>query len=156
MHKLARYLTQTLRWRPNLLIDAKVDAWRLALPRERTEEAKKMATLTYHDLVGNNCDDVALKCSFAEPRYLLECGDIRVSEKCPPARRWGKRQETPVALALRKTNFCLRGSWGVGKSHQINEIAAALRAKGQHVYICLLYTSPSPRDATLSRMPSSA
>ena len=25
-----------------------------------------------------------------------------------------------------------------------------------HVYVCLLYTSPSPRDATLSRMPSSA
>ena len=25
-----------------------------------------------------------------------------------------------------------------------------------HVYNCLLYTSPSPRDATLSRMPSSA
>ena len=28
--------------------------------------------------------------------------------------------------------------------------------KGQTCYICLLYTSPSPRDATLSRMPSSA
>ena len=25
-----------------------------------------------------------------------------------------------------------------------------------HYYHCLLYTSPSPRDATLSRMPSSA
>ena len=25
-----------------------------------------------------------------------------------------------------------------------------------HRYVCLLYTSPSPRDATLSRMPSSA
>ena len=25
-----------------------------------------------------------------------------------------------------------------------------------HLYVCLLYTSPSPRDATLSRMPSSA
>ena len=25
-----------------------------------------------------------------------------------------------------------------------------------HIYPCLLYTSPSPRDATLSRMPSSA
>ena len=25
-----------------------------------------------------------------------------------------------------------------------------------HLYTCLLYTSPSPRDATLSRMPSSA
>ena len=31
--------------------------------------------------------------------------------------------------------------------------------KGEYVgktYFCLLYTSPSPRDATLSRMPSSA
>ena len=27
---------------------------------------------------------------------------------------------------------------------------------GEEVVICLLYTSPSPRDATLSRMPSSA
>ena len=27
---------------------------------------------------------------------------------------------------------------------------------GHQVYPCLLYTSPSPRDATLSRMPSSA
>ena len=27
---------------------------------------------------------------------------------------------------------------------------------GERVYACLLYTSPSPRDATLSRMPSSA
>ena len=27
---------------------------------------------------------------------------------------------------------------------------------GIEYYICLLYTSPSPRDATLSRMPSSA
>ena len=28
--------------------------------------------------------------------------------------------------------------------------------QGEHYYHCLLYTSPSPRDATLSRMPSSA
>ena len=27
---------------------------------------------------------------------------------------------------------------------------------GDHLGSCLLYTSPSPRDATLSRMPSSA
>ena len=26
----------------------------------------------------------------------------------------------------------------------------------ESIYTCLLYTSPSPRDATLSRMPSSA
>ena len=34
-----------------------------------------------------------------------------------------------------------------------------VNTSGQEVYpgdVCLLYTSPSPRDATLSRMPSSA
>ena len=33
---------------------------------------------------------------------------------------------------------------------------ANLKASGKYVSCCLLYTSPSPRDATLSRMPSSA
>ena len=28
--------------------------------------------------------------------------------------------------------------------------------KNENLFVCLLYTSPSPRDATLSRMPSSA
>ena len=40
-----------------------------------------------------------------------------------------------------------------GSSKPINFSAL----KDQHIeYTCLLYTSPSPRDATLSRMPSSA
>ena len=30
------------------------------------------------------------------------------------------------------------------------------KLKKEGINICLLYTSPSPRDATLSRMPSSA
>ena len=33
---------------------------------------------------------------------------------------------------------------------------ASIMAIATNVGICLLYTSPSPRDATLSRMPSSA
>ena len=36
------------------------------------------------------------------------------------------------------------------------EIVAKMGKNGQRIDICLLYTSPSPRDATLSRMPSSA
>ena len=34
----------------------------------------------------------------------------------------------------------------------------AVWINGEHIWsgTCLLYTSPSPRDATLSRMPSSA
>ena len=31
-----------------------------------------------------------------------------------------------------------------------------ISATAENITICLLYTSPSPRDATLSRMPSSA
>ena len=34
--------------------------------------------------------------------------------------------------------------------------AAKAGASIAHIHACLLYTSPSPRDATLSRMPSSA
>ena len=36
------------------------------------------------------------------------------------------------------------------------EACLALRELASHSSLCLLYTSPSPRDATLSRMPSSA
>ena len=59
-----------------------------------------------------------------------------------------------------------------GVAHEFNMMVDALKAVGSNVYLadqkyfpighrgvyhtCLLYTSPSPRDATLSRMPSSA
>ena len=39
---------------------------------------------------------------------------------------------------------------------RLAEIAGEYLRKGSKVYICLLYTSPSPRDSNLSRMPSSA
>ena len=39
-------------------------------------------------------------------------------------------------------------------SHKFNDISQGQDATP--IWICLLYTSPSPRDATLSRMPSSA
>ena len=40
----------------------------------------------------------------------------------------------------------------------IRELLAEAENERMHLmfFICLLYTSPSPRDATLSRMPSSA
>ena len=36
------------------------------------------------------------------------------------------------------------------------EALEAAHAKGLKIFICLLYTSPSPRDLSTSRMPSSA
>ena len=35
-------------------------------------------------------------------------------------------------------------------------VTATVLAQGKHDKVCLLYTSPSPRDRTRSRMPSSA
>mgnify|MGYP003309052280 CR=1 FL=1 len=46
-------------------------------------------------------------------------------------------------------NLILAGGPGVGKT----TVAKAMLGQ---LSCCLLYTSPSPRDATLSRMPSSA
>ena len=37
-----------------------------------------------------------------------------------------------------------------------NKIENALNSFGKSIYLCLLYTSPSPRDVEESRMPSSA
>ena len=42
------------------------------------------------------------------------------------------------------------GQWNVQEGHWLDEIPWGVYEA------CLLYTSPSPRDATLSRMPSSA
>ena len=44
----------------------------------------------------------------------------------------------------------------VGNCIYAASMDAFMDAMNQEVDICLLYTSPSPRDATLSRMPSSA
>ena len=39
---------------------------------------------------------------------------------------------------------------------QFKQIKPKILNSNRRYYDCLLYTSPSPRDATLSRMPSSA
>ena len=44
----------------------------------------------------------------------------------------------------------------VASAQAILPAKAEKDSKTSHVKGCLLYTSPSPRDATLSRMPSSA
>ena len=38
----------------------------------------------------------------------------------------------------------------------LDGLVSRFNLQGEQLGICLLYTSPSPRDATLSRMPSSA
>ena len=53
----------------------------------------------------------------------------------------------PVSAFLSNTNL----------KEEISQISQAIeQLQGRYINSCLLYTSPSPRDATLSRMPSSA
>ena len=46
--------------------------------------------------------------------------------------------------------------YGFPVSNYVNMVNLALLEKGLPFDFCLLYTSPSPRDGLLSRMPSSA
>ena len=79
---------------------------------------------------------------------------------------WSEKQAE--SLAARLNNFFSKPSYSSLFYHGILMVVANPNAKEgqadlkQRLYdaaqqmICLLYTSPSPRDATLSRMPSSA
>ena len=63
----------------------------------------------------------------------------------------------PTGWATLKGRFTLTGPAPERQRLPITGGDAAVCAPGNKpVYACLLYTSPSPRDATLSRMPSSA
>ena len=53
----------------------------------------------------------------------------------------------------REKLIVMTGLSGSGKSSLAFD---TIYADGQRRYVCLLYTSPSPRDRSLSRMPSSA
>ena len=57
--------------------------------------------------------------------------------------------------ALFTTNFLDSVAGSEPQAHSTNHICSELK-NSDICYHCLLYTSPSPRDATLSRMPSSA
>ena len=66
---------------------------------------------------------------------------------------------TSLFLGLRLPQpLLLEGEAGVGKTEAARALAAVLDTPliRLQCYDCLLYTSPSPRDGLLSRMPSSA
>ena len=59
----------------------------------------------------------------------------------------------PVPLPTQIHRYCVIRSPHVDKKSREH---FEMRIHKRLIDICLLYTSPSPRDATLSRMPSSA
>ena len=69
-----------------------------------------------------------------------------------------------VDLSINNNEYLsIMGPSGSGKSTMMNMIgcldspsSGLYEFEGEKVHICLLYTSPSPRDMRRSRMPSSA
>ena len=75
-------------------------------------------------------------------RYLLE-------QLCFAVAGW---VPTPIGIGLRAALYRL-----ILRMDGIVAIENGVRLRfAGHIHLCLLYTSPSPRDRTRSRMPSSA
>ena len=55
-----------------------------------------------------------------------------------------------------KTSGCSGMAYNLEFVDEANEDDLIFEEHGARIYICLLYTSPSPRDVEESRMPSSA
>ena len=55
-----------------------------------------------------------------------------------------------------KSGGCAGMSYVMEYTKELNPNDEIIEDKGVKVFVCLLYTSPSPRDMRRSRMPSSA
>ena len=73
----------------------------------------------------------------------------------PSLRQFEVETVAMVANMLHGDGNCV-GSITSGGTESILMAVKTYRDRARQLYPCLLYTSPSPRDATLSRMPSSA
>src|SRR5665647_2769238 len=62
---------------------------------------------------------------------------------------------TEVVQSMAADKVMVGNDWGC-EANTAAAVSATADPKGPSKYVCLLYTSPSPRDGLLSRMPSSA
>ena len=82
-----------------------------------------------------------------------EMSVIRVEKRVPVA----SKRDTVIKLKCPKEFWLeVKTDKGGYVSTTVDEYTHLSPRHFEFVYTCLLYTSPSPRDATLSRMPSSA
>ena len=67
-----------------------------------------------------------------------------------------KKLDVLVCLDTMPSATCKLADYVIGVKTHLEVSSLSALQEACRAYICLLYTSPSPRDATLSRMPSSA
>ena len=78
-------------------------------------------------------------------------GDYKI-EKTLGQGTFGKVKQGYHIFTGQKVAIKILDKWKIDDVNDIERVAREIHI----LRICLLYTSPSPRDATLSRMPSSA
>ena len=89
----------------------------------------------------------------ADRTETIECWEIALRSSATPSILSLTRQNlNPIRSEYSKINKCYFGAYEILRTS--NKIKLTILASGSEV--CLLYTSPSPRDRTRSRMPSSA
>ena len=79
------------------------------------------------------------------------CGTINPMGYCRGLARAARGAGASISTGVRAINLSRRNSKWLVETDQ-----GSMTANAVVLGTCLLYTSPSPRDATLSRMPSSA
>ena len=90
-------------------------------------------------------------------RLYWEEGQLYYNIVQPGKNHWNAVSFCGSAAIFRKSALESVGLIATETITEDMQTGLRLHAKGwKSLYICLLYTSPSPRDATLSRMPSSA
>ena len=67
-----------------------------------------------------------------------------------------KKNELPVGAQTYLREWYISEKYGRRMPVRTDLMDNGIRCEEQSISLCLLYTSPSPRDGLLSRMPSSA
>ena len=86
------------------------------------------------------------------PQMMKKMYDSRVIFKKKMIKAKQQYEKTPTVELMKEIARC--NNIQMAKKISLNSAYGAIG--NEHFRYCLLYTSPSPRDATLSRMPSSA
>ena len=95
------------------------------------------------------------------PAEQVEQSDTSSRATLSSGTEGGRYELTPERRALLNTIRYAEGTWkdGEDKGYRIMYGGGQFQDLSRHperVIVCLLYTSPSPRDLSTSRMPSSA
>ena len=115
----------------------------------------KLTTGCVHSGFRINSEELIGSVSEKESKRLIVLGCDQLFQRTELRRRGRRRLGKAIDsfLDLKQGDLIVHLAHGIGRFRGLK----MLDKDRQHTeHLCLLYTSPSPRDATLSRMPSSA